>query len=179
MKDCAVFYSSRYGNTKRYAETIAARLHCPALDAKQYKQAIFDYETIIFGGSLYASGIRGVSLITKNFEKLRDKRLFVFTVGVSDPTDPQRFQPILEKNFSPAMRKQIHFFHFRGGLDYSKMSFVHRAMMKMLKSMLEKKDPSERTAEDKEIIRTFGGKVDFFDAETVTPLVETVNSCRS
>ena len=123
---------------------------------------------------IYASGIRGVSLLTKNFQKLRDKRLFVFTVGISDPTDPSRFSPMLEKIFSPEMRKQIRFFHFRGGMDYSKMSFLHRTMMKMLKSMIEKKPLSERTDEDEGILSTFGGKVDFFDENAISPLVEAV-----
>ena len=174
MKDTVVLYSSRYGSTKRYAEAIAARLHCLALDTKKGKEALSDYETIIFGGGIYASGIRGVSLLTKNFQKLRDKRLFVFTVGISDPTDPSRFSPMLEKIFSPEMRKQIRFFHFRGGMDYSKMSFLHRTMMKMLKSMIEKKPLSERTDEDEGILSTFGGKVDFFDENAISPLVEAV-----
>jgi len=81
---------------------------------------------------------------------------------------------MLEKIFSPEMRKQIRFFHFRGGMDYSKMSFLHRTMMKMLKSMIEKKPLSERTDEDEGILSTFGGKVDFFDENAISPLVEAV-----
>ncbi|MFQ9847638.1 MAG: hypothetical protein ACLRXC_12480 [[Clostridium] leptum] len=40
------------------------------------------------------------------------------------------------------------------------MSFLHRAMMKML-DPVEKK-PLERTDEDEGILSTFGGKVDFW-----------------
>ena len=174
MKDAVVLYSSRYGSTKRYAEAIAARLHCLALDAKNGKQVFSEYETIIFGGGIYASGIRGASLLVKNFEKLQDKRLFVYTVGISDPTVPGRFSPILEKIFSQKMREQIQFFHFRGALDYGRMSFLHRSMMKMLKSMVEKKPLSERTDEDEGILSSFGSKVDFFDENAVSPLVEAV-----
>ncbi len=176
MKDAVVLYSSRYGSTKRYAEAVAARLHCPALDTKKGKGALSDYETIIFGGGIYAGGIRGISLLTKNFHKLQDKRIFVFTVGIADPADSERFSPMLAKTFSDEMRQKIRFFHFRGGMDYSKMSFLHRAMMKMLKSSIEKKPPSQRTDEDEGILRTFGGKVDFFDQNAVIPLVEAVET---
>ena len=74
------------------------------------------------------------------------------------------------------MRQKIRFFHFRGGMDYSKMSFLHRAMMKMLKSSIEKKPLSQRTDEDEGILSTFGGKVDFFDQNAVIPLVEAVEA---
>lgn len=47
-------------------------------------------------------------------------------------------------------------------------------MMKMLKSMIEKKPLSERTDEDEGILSTFGGKVDFFDENAISPLVEAV-----
>ena len=30
---------------------------------------LLQYDTIIFGGGLYASGINGISLITKNFKQ--------------------------------------------------------------------------------------------------------------
>ena len=174
MKDTVVIYSSRYGSTKRYAEAIASQLHCPALDAKKGKRVMDDYETIIFGGGIYASGISGISLVTKNFSRLQNKRLFVFTVGISDPADPRKYAPMLQKIFSDEMQKSISFFHFRGGMDYAEMSFVHRAMMKMLRSMIEKKPLADRTEEDEGILRTFGGKVDFFDADAVRPLLEEV-----
>ncbi len=174
MKDTIVLYSSRYGNTKRYAEAIAAKLHCPALDVKKGKWTLSDYETIIFGGGIYAGGIRGASVLVKHFDRIRDKRLFVFTVGIADPSDTNRFSPMLHKIFSPEMREKIQFYHFRGGMDYSKMGFRHRAMMWMLKSMLAKKPPSQRTDEDEGILATYGGKVDFFDERKIAPLVETV-----
>jgi hypothetical protein len=66
-------------------------------------------------------------------------------------------------------------FHFRGSIDYKKISFVHRGMMAMLKKMtVDKKNPDEWTADDKLLVNTYGGKVDFTDRTTIEALVEHV-----
>lgn len=41
------------------------------------------YDTVIYGGGLYASGINGVKLITKNLDKLKNKKVIVFATGAT------------------------------------------------------------------------------------------------
>ena len=61
-----VIYKSKYGSTKDYAMWIAEELGCEAKDAKSVKVLdLLAYDTIIYGGGLYAEIIAGVSLITK------------------------------------------------------------------------------------------------------------------
>ena len=68
-----VVYKTKYGSTKTYAEWIAEELSADIRDAKTVKaDDLLKYDTIIYGGGLYAEGINGVSLITKNYEKLKD-----------------------------------------------------------------------------------------------------------
>ena len=69
-----VVYKTKYGSTKTYAEWIAEELSADIRDAKTVKaDDLLKYDTIIYGGGLYAEVINGVSLITKNYEKLKDK----------------------------------------------------------------------------------------------------------
>ncbi|MEZ3468576.1 MAG: flavodoxin domain-containing protein, partial [Schaedlerella sp.] len=63
-------------------------------------------------------------------------------------------------------------FHLRGGMDYSRLTFVHRSMMSMLRKMLLKKEDSERSWEDRQILETYGQCLDFTDRESIRPLVE-------
>ena len=70
-----VIYKTKYGSTKTYAEWIAEELCCEAVDAKSVKiEDLLKYDTIIYGGGLYAEVINGVSLITKNIKSLKAKK---------------------------------------------------------------------------------------------------------
>lgn len=70
-----VIYKSKYGSTKQYANWIGEALSCEVADAKSISVSdLLKYDRIIYGGGLYAEVIAGVTLITKNIEKLKDKK---------------------------------------------------------------------------------------------------------
>lgn len=67
-------------------------------------------------------------------------------------------------------------FHFRGGIDYSNLGIVHKAMMAMLVKLMKSKNETELRDEDKLMLETYGQKVDFTDRNSIKPLVEFVKS---
>ena len=69
------------------------------------------------------------------------------------------------------MLQAFHLFHFRGEIDYSGLSFVHKAMMGMLHQSMLKKDYNTLREEDKLMLDTYGKKVDFTDKDSIEPLV--------
>jgi len=177
MKNIVVIYKSKYGSTKKYAKWISEHLNSDLFEASEIEsKKLLKYDTIIFGGGLYASGISGVSLITKNFKSISDKNIIVFTVGLAATEDKGIFKPIIEKNIPAEIRSSICYFHFRGGIDYSKLNTVHKAMMAMLKKMVAKKNPEEQTDEDRKMLQTYGDNVDFADEKSIDPLVTYVNN---
>ena len=179
MTRIAVIYKSKYGSTKKYAEWVAGELAADIFDYKKVDgEKISGYDMVIFGGGLYAGSINGISLITKNFEALKDKNLVVFTVGLTSTNDKDIFKPIVEKNFTEEMRKKIQFFHFRGGIGYKGLSFMHKAMMAMLKTVLARKKPRELSDDDRLILSTYGDTVDLSDIKTIEPLVLYVNNLK-
>ena len=172
MDKIAVVYKSKYGSTKKYAQWIAEEAKADLYESSQIDVGkLRKYHTIVYGGGLYASGITGVSIITKNYDLLKDKRIIVFTVGLASTDKKEVFSPIIEKNFSKEMRDYIKFFHFRGGIDYKKLGIIHKSMMAMLKTMVSKKEPHELSNDDKEMLATYGEKVDFTDKNTIKPLL--------
>lgn len=172
MENTVVVYKSKYGTTKKYAQWLAQELSCDLYDASEIKaDKLEQYGCIVFGGGLYASGICGVSLLTKNFEKLKGKTIAVFTVGLADPNRKEQFSAVLEKNFTEEMRREMHIFHLRGGINYKKLRFVHKAMMAMLIKIVGKKPQSERTEEENEMLDTYGGTVDFTDRSSIEPII--------
>ncbi|WMJ76974.1 MULTISPECIES: flavodoxin domain-containing protein [unclassified Sedimentibacter] len=177
MNNIAIVYKSKYGSTKRYAQWIAEEakadcFECSEIEVKKLKE----YDTIIYGGGLYASGIAGISIITKNFEILKDKKIIVFTVGLASTDKEEVFLPIIEKNFSKEMRDNIKFFHLRGGINYKKLGIIHKSMMAMLKIIISKKGSDELSDDDRELLATYGKKVDFTDKNMIKPLLSFLES---
>jgi len=79
-----VIYKSKYGATKLYAEWIGEALGCEVKDASKVKVSdLKNYDRIVYGGGLYAEVINGVTLITKNQEILKDKKIAVFTTAIT------------------------------------------------------------------------------------------------
>ncbi len=60
-----VIYKSQTGFTQKYAEWIAEELKADIFDILQVNvEMLQNYDTIIYGGGLYAGGINCVKLIT-------------------------------------------------------------------------------------------------------------------
>ena len=82
MSKILIMYQSKYGATKKYAEWLSEDLSCDLIETKKADiNKIKEYDTIILGGGIYASGIAGISFLKKNYEKLADKKIVVFAVG--------------------------------------------------------------------------------------------------
>ena len=172
MGKIAVIYKSIYGTTKQYAKWIAEELNASLFEASEMKaKQLLNYDVVVFGGGLYASGIIGVKLVKNN----PCNALVVFTVGAANP-ETTDYKGILSKNFSNVLLAKIRIFHFQGGIDYGKLNPVHRAMMAMLRKSIERKPLNKRDADDPAFLATYGKKFDFTDKAAISPLVEYVRS---
>lgn len=168
-----VVYKSKYGNTKKYAEWIAKELGIKMLAHKEVKKIedLMQYDTIIYGGGLYAGGIAGFSLIKKNYGKLKDKKVVVFAVGSSSPQE-KVIESVKVQNLTDEMKGKVEVVFCRGGLDYPKMTRMDRMMMWMLKKSIEKK--KEKDSDMEGIVATYGKKVDFTHRKYIKPIIELV-----
>jgi len=166
-----VLYRTKYGSTKSYADWIAEELSCEARDAKGVKACeLSDYDTIIYGGGLYAEVIAGVSLITKNIDKLSDKKLIVFTTGLT-PTDCREYYDgmVIEKNFKGDLKDKIKVFNFPGKMLINELSLVHKTAIKSLKAIMSKKE--NPTDMEKLLIALCDADGDFSDRSQIIDLV--------
>lgn len=167
-----VIFSSKYGTTEKYARWISEAIDAPCYEASDIKPAaLSDYDLVIYGGGLYAGGISGVKLVTNN----PCKRLIVFTVGLATPelTD---YSEILKRNFTPEQLSNTQLFHFQGGINYGRLGPVHKAMMAVMKKRISKIPPAERTNDDHELLKTYGGNVDFTNKMAITPLLDYIQT---
>lgn len=166
-----VIYKSKYGSTRAYAEWIAEALSCKVVDAKQVKIDDLEfYDTIIYGGGLYAEVIAGVNLITKNLERLKSKKLIVFSTGIT-PLDCRDYYDklVLEKNFKGDSLAYIKVFNFLGKMVLSELSLPHRTAIRALKKLMSgKENPTEM---EKLLIELCDADGDFTDKNAIYDLV--------
>lgn len=178
MSDIAVIYKSHYGFTEAYARWIAEDLSADLLEAGMVRgRDLETYSAIVYGGGLYAGGVSGISLLTKNLDRLKGKALYLFTVGAADVSDPENTASIrrsLAKSLPPELMERTRIFHLRGGLRYSGMSLVHKTMLTMLRSKVLKTPESQLRSEDRMFLETYGKDISFLDRASIAPLVERV-----
>lgn len=179
----AVVFQSHYGSTKQYAQWIAEELSCDLWERKKIKAADLEpYHTIIYGGGLYAGGILGVDLLTKDFSRFCHKNLILFTCGLADPSNPSNvegIQKIITKAPTPSMQEAFALFHLRGAIDYPKLGLIHKIMMAAVHNQVKKKDADSLSAENKEFLATYGKAVDFTDRASIMPIVHCVKKLES
>ena len=107
-----VIYKSKYGSTKKYAEWIAKSVNGELLENKNIKgEALDKYDTIVYGGGLYAGGIAGVKLIKNNINKLKGKKVIVFAVGTA-PEKEEHIEHFMKHNFDEEMKEKLNIFFF-------------------------------------------------------------------
>ena len=141
------------------------------------KQQINDYDNIIYLGALYAGGVLGMSKTLKKLNNISNKKILIATVGLSDPTDE-----VNENNIRNNIKNQIpkevlekaKIFHLRGGIDYSKLNFAHKTMMKLLYNAVKNLPNEKQTAEDRAMIETYNKKVNFIDFSSLDKIANEI-----
>ncbi len=169
-----VVYKTKYGSTKTYAEWIGKELDCRVADAKTITaDELEKYDTIIYGGGLYAEIISGVSLITRNIEKLSGKKIAVYSTGIT-PLDCRDYYDklVIEKNFKNGVPEGVKVFNFMGKMVLDELSVVHRTALKSLKKIMQsKKEPTEM---EKLLVELCDADGDFCDRSQIAGLIEYV-----
>ena len=172
-----IIYGSHYGTTKQYAEELSKRTNIKAISFKKFNQQINDYDNIIYLGALYAGGVLGMSKTLKKLNNISNKKILIATVGLSDPTDE-----VNENNIRNNIKNQIpkevlekaKIFHLRGGIDYSKLNFAHKTMMKLLYNAVKNLPNEKQTAEDRAMIETYNKKVNFIDFSSLDKITNEI-----
>ena len=84
------------------------------------------------------------------------------TIGLSDPTDEKNINNI-RNNIKSQIQKEIFekakIFHLRGGIDYSKLNFAHKTMMRLLYNAVKNVPQEKQTAENRAMIETYNKKI--------------------
>ena len=172
-----IIYGSHYGTTKQYAEELSKRTNIKAISFKKFSQQINDYDNIIYLGALYAGGVLGMSKTLKKLNNISNKKILIATVGLSDPTDEVNKNNIrnnIKNQIPKEVLEKAKIFHLRGGIDYSKLNFAHKTMMKLLYNAVKNLPNEKQTAEDRAMIESYNKKVNFIDFSSLDKITNEI-----
>jgi menaquinone-dependent protoporphyrinogen IX oxidase len=170
-----VLYKSKYGSCEKYARWIAEDTGADIFDISSFDtERLCNYDVVVFGGSLYAVGIIGLSVIKRNFDRLRDKKMIVFSVGAST-AHLEVIEEVKNNNFTGEMKEKVEYYHFRGAFDYKRLNFVDRILMCLLKKkLLRKQKKASLTNDEKGMLASYSTPVNWTNRKSIAPLVESI-----
>ena len=168
-----ILYKSKYGATKKYADWLVEETGYDCIETKDAKVAnLQNYDVVILGGGVYASGIAGLQFIKKNIGRLGNKKIVVFAVGAS-PYDEKAIMQIRKMHFKDELRN-IPLFYCRGAWDEEKMKFTDRTLCKMLQKVVAKQNPDEYEPWQKALMCAAGQKCDWTDKAYLEALLKYI-----
>lgn len=173
-----VIYKSKTGFTQKYAEWIAEDLSADLFEvSKVNSSTLTKYDTIIYGGSLSATGIIGVKFLKKNIVKLMDKRVIVYACGASPPNEDV-LNEVMTHNFTSDQQKHIKVFYVRGGFNYNKLPPFDKVLMTLFKwkIILKKSIKKKLNSDEIGMLEAYNKPVDFTERSNIEQIVTYINS---
>ena len=171
-----IIYGSLYGTTKQYAMELSEKTNIKAENYKNIKN-IDEYETIIYIGALYAGGVLGMSKTLNKILNCANKKIIIVTVGLADPMNKENINNI-ENNMKKQLPNEIYekalIYHLRGGIDYSKLNFLHKTMMRILYKKIKSLPEEKKTSEDKAMVDSYNQKVNFVDFSSLENIISEI-----
>ncbi|MCI9292770.1 MAG: hypothetical protein HFF01_09720 [Erysipelotrichaceae bacterium] len=166
-----LIYKSKTGFTEKYANWITEELNCDIAKISHIQKINFgSYDLVIFGSRIHAGRVDGLNKIKKlNL----GKKLIIFATGAT-PKETNSIMEVWNSNLNDEELKNIKHFYIPAGLNYEKMGFLDKTMMKMASKMLEKKN--NKCKEDVGMQNSIKKSYDISSKERIKPLIEYVKS---
>lgn len=131
MGKSIVLYASFYGSTQRYADYIAHRLACEAVNVRQLKpEDLKEVDTVIFGGWLCGGAVMGCGVLMRHRQLLANKRLLAFVTGVGEYNGTAYMNDVISSNFIHLLPEKV--FYLRGDIHYRRMRWYHKFLINYL-----------------------------------------------
>ena len=169
-----IIYGSRYGSAKRYAERLAELTKTEAV-AHSAAKNIGSFDRVIYIGAIYAGSVMGLKSTAKKMTEKQE--LIVVSVGLTDTHDQTNISNIRStiKSQIPAhLYNESRIFHLRGAIDYDKLGFFYRMLLRMIHSKASKTPAAELDATAKAVLETYGKRTDFVDFNSLQMILDII-----
>ena len=160
-----VVYKSKTGFSKQYAQWIQTSLNCDILSLDKVK-TLEGYDLVIYGAGLMAGKMNGL----KDFKQyIKGQKTIIYATGAVSKDAIEVVEKIKNDNLSG---KSVPFYYFEAGLDYEKLGFFSKKMLKMIYHSLKKK--TDKTAEEIGMMEAIAHSHNYAKQSDILLLIETV-----
>ena len=166
-----ILYTSKTGNTKKYAEDIAHAVTGDVFPLKKYKwKDVGDYDSIVFGGWVMGGKIQGIDDFLSHYDEISDKNILVFSSGMGFVTSESRDR-LISGNVLDIYH--IRYYQLRGSFDYSKLHFPYNFMINTSLRAL-RKDPD--SAQDLSMVENLKETpLEFYDQQGIDRIISVLH----
>ena len=183
-----VVYRSKTGYTKRYAELISDQLSFKCKSITDLTESeLSQYDIILYGGSLHASGINGLTKLKQLLKSDDESKLkLVFAVGATPYTEGVETElsqanqgTFPASELSKGQSKGIPLFYLRGGFNFKKLNLGDKILMQLLKMKIKIKSEANRTADERGMLAAYSRVIDFVRADKTLPIVRYISALQN
>lgn len=159
----AIFYSGKFGSTKKYAFWINERTYLPVFDLAMERPDPSEYDLLILGSSIIAMKPTIQKWLKANWSKIKNKPVLLFTVSGTEPGHPD-LKKWLVNSLSEALLSQVYHVPLRGRLILDKLPWSVRLIMKFAARVEKDPDTKKRMEEG----------FDYMDKSSIEPILKWV-----
>ncbi len=166
-----IICNSKTGFTKQYADWISEEIGGSVQQYKGFSEAVINADDlVIFGSRLHAGKIEYLSKVKARLQNHRN--FIVYTVGGVPGNVTEAVDKIWAGNFTEEELARIPRFYMQGGINYEKMGFLDRTMMKTAAKVMNRQN--DMNAADKAFAKSIQNSYDISSREYIRPLVDYV-----
>lgn len=170
-----VVYQSKTGFARRYAEMIGTAVGAEVAEFRTASaEQMSKYDVVVYGAGLYAGRINGLAKAKETFQKSTAGKLVVFATGATPGEVTAKIEEVWSVNLPGEEAETIPHFYMQGGLNYEKMGFMDRLLMKMMANMLKKKENKDET--DAGMEQAILSSFDSTSEDYIQPIVEYIRN---
>jgi menaquinone-dependent protoporphyrinogen IX oxidase len=123
-----VVYRSSTGSTKEYADWIGEATGYATYESRDANIPWADADTVVIGSPIVASKPALTGWISKNWDRMKDKRVVLFTTSGADPADAP-VKDWIDKALPESVRSGAKVFPLPGRFDYARLKGMGKAMI--------------------------------------------------
>jgi menaquinone-dependent protoporphyrinogen IX oxidase len=143
MKKGIIVFKGKYGATRQYAQWLGQELDLAYQEADQMTDELLSrYDFVIIGSSVYYGKLLLSSFLTKYFNVLKTKKLFVFIVCATPDSDEKTQSLIVKDNIPRLLTDRSNIFFLPGRMTLKKLSLTDRILLRVAAAF--EKDPQKK-----------------------------------
>ncbi len=129
------------------------------------KTEINDYQNVIFGSGVYMGKMNKNKKVLAWF---KEKPIIIFACAGNNNVEKD-INDIKVNNFSEEQLAFHKFFYLPGGVDFSKVKGISKAMLNVFKKIMEKKE--NKTKDEEAILEGFYNPINYVDKKHIESIV--------